>query len=320
MLSIIMPVYNAFKYLETAVSSVLDQTYQKFELILVDDGSSDGSGELCETLALVDSRVRVIHQKNKGVAAARNAGLDAARGEYIGWVDSDDLVHSEMFEIMLAHMEHHGADIVQCSHTRDPEQMDKKTGNIEILGNIDSLKRIYRSHYTNACALWSKVYRAELFEGIRFAEGTAFEDDEIVPLLLECSPKTVFFEAKLYCYMKRESSIVTAPKVENIVALTTHLVNRMMRFESLNEELYNMAREHLFAYLKGKICERVFWNTQVQNQAVEQLKKHRKRFWKHANRYDRVAMILLACGGVKIVARSGFKPVQKIIRRIKGCS
>lgn len=317
MLSVIMPVYNAAKYLRDAANSVLDQTFQNIELILVDDGSNDGSGELCDALAQVDSRVRVIHQKNAGVAAARNTGLNAACGEYIGWVDSDDLVHSEMFEIMLALMEQYGADIVQCSHTRDLEQLDKSIGNIEALGNIDSLKRIYRSHYTNSCALWSKVYRAQLFDGVRFTEGTAFEDDEIVPILLERSQKTVFLEAKLYCYCKRESSIVTAPKVENIMALTTHLINRMMRFKPLNEDLYNMAGEHLFAYLKGKVCEKAFWNTQVQEQAVKQLKKHRKRFWKNANRYDRAAIMLLCCGGVNIVARNGFEPIQKMIRRLK---
>ena len=114
MLSIIMPVYNAAKYLAGAVDSVLHQTFHKFELILVDDGSSDGSGELCDALASTDSRIRVIHQANAGVAAARNVGLDAAIGEYIGWVDSDDLVHPEMYRIMLTLMEQYSADIVQC--------------------------------------------------------------------------------------------------------------------------------------------------------------------------------------------------------------
>lgn len=317
MLSIIMPVYNAAKYLAGAVDSVLHQTFHKFELILVDDGSSDGSGELCDALASTDSRIRVIHQANAGVAAARNVGLDAAIGEYIGWVDSDDLVHPEMFRIMLTLMEQYSADIVQCNHTRAPEQMDQEIGNVEVLKNVDSLKRIYRSHYTNSCALWSKVYRAELFKGLRFTEGTAFEDDEVVPLLLERSKSTVFIDAKLYCYVRRESSIITAPQINNIMALTKHLENRMLRFEVLDKELYDMAKNSLFHYLKGKISEVAFLDTPVQAQAVSVLKNNRKRFWAIANWYDRIAILLLFCGKVDYVARNNFEPVQNILRRLK---
>lgn len=316
-----MPVYNTGACLEPTVSSVLAQTYRDFELIMVDDGSTDGSGALCDALALKDNRIRVIHKKNGGVASARNAGLDAATGDYIGWVDSDDLVSPVMFQVMMELACRHDADIVQCSHVRQPELLSERTEpeQLEILGAVDSLKRIYRSHYTNALSLCTKIVRAAIFDGLRFTEGTAFEDDEVVPLLLERGQKNVFFELPLYCYVKRESSIITAPKVENIMALTVHLENRMNRFRELDEELYRLGRNGFFNYLKGKSCERVFLDTPVRQQAVTLLKKYRKAFWSDAIIYDKIALLLLYFpGGAQWVAQSGFEPIQDVLRKIRG--
>lgn len=321
MLSIIMPVYNTGDYLRDTVKSVLAQTYQDFELILVDDGSTDGSGALCDRLATEDGRIRVIHKANGGVASARNAGLNAVRGDYIGWVDSDDLVSPVMFEVMLELAQKHRADIVQCSHVRKPEELATEHSvedPVEILDGIGSLKRIYRSHYTNALALWSKIYRKELFDGLQFTEGTAFEDDELVPQVLERGKVCVFMEKPLYCYVKREQSIITAPKAENIMALTTHLENRMLRYKTLDQGLYELGRDHLFQYLKIKVCEKAFFHTSVQSQAVSLLRRYRKVFGANAGGYDRIALRLLYLpGGIKWVAKTEFAPVQSVLAQIK---
>ena len=323
MLSIIMPVYNTGGYLEPTVNSVLAQTYRNFELILVDDGSTDGSGEVCDRLAAEDSRIRVIHKENGGVASARNVGLAAAQGEYIGWVDSDDLISPIMFEVMIGLAEKHGADIVQCSHVRSVEelvmQLPQNVLDVEILDGVGSLKRIYRSHYTNALSLCTKLIRTKVMDGLRFTEGTAFEDDEIVPRILERGKKNVFFEEPLYCYVRRTGSIITAPKVANIVALTTHLENRMLWFHQLDDQLYLLGRNAFFRYLKGKTCEDIFRDTPVQHQAVGLLKKYLSVFWKQAHLYDKIAMVLLYLpGGRQWVAKSGFEPVQDLIRKIRG--
>lgn len=323
MLSIIMPVYNTAAYLEETVKSVLAQTYENFELILVDDGSTDGSGALCDALTQTDSRIRVVHKPNGGVASARNVGVDHVTGEYIGFVDSDDIISPVMYEVLLEQAQTHGADLVQCSHVREMEKLalQKTAVEAEVLNNIESLKRIYRSHYTNALSLCTKVLRSTLFDDLRFTEGTAFEDDEVVPMLLERSKKSVFLEQPLYCYVKRESSIITAPKVENIKALTMHLENRMLRFQMLDLELYALGRDHFFRYLKYKTVEKIFLDTPVQDQAVNTLRKYYKPFWKNANRYDRVALLLLRCGnwGRKIVAKTEFEPLQSLFRKIKRC-
>ena len=325
MLSIITPVYNTADYLEATVESVLAQTYRDFELILVDDGSTDGSDVLCDRLAVRDARIRVIHKPNGGVASARNAGLDAVQGDYIGWIDSDDLISPIMFETLLKLADKYNADIVQCSHVRKREKLilaplsDNEP--VEVLNKIDGLKRIYRSHYTNALSLCTKIYRAKVFTKIRFTEGTAFEDDEIVPLLLENSDCSVFLEKALYCYVKRESSIITAPKIENIMALTGHLENRMLRFQGLDADLYALSCNHFFQYLKYKTAEKIFLDTLVQNQAVNTLKKYFKIFWTKADRYDRVALLLLHLGkwGPKLVVKTEFEPLQSLFRKIKKC-
>lgn len=322
MLSIIMPVYNKFEYLRASAESVLGQTCRDLELILVDDGSTDGSGGLCDALAAQDPRVRVIHKKNGGVASARNAGLDAARGEFIGWVDSDDLISPDMFRVMLETADKYGADLVQCGHVRSPEklaaQIPDQLPELEISGPIDSLKRIYRSHYTNSLALWSKIYRRGLFKGLRFTEGTAFEDDEVVPKLLERSVKSVFFQLPLYCYVKRESSIITAPSVKNILALSRHLDERMCHFQTLDGELYDLSRRHFFGYLKGKAWEETFLGTPVQADAIARLKAHRRAFAPIAHPYDKLAVLLLylPCGK-KWVIKTQFEPFQSIIRMIR---
>lgn len=321
MISIITPVYNAEKYLEQTVECILSQSYTDIELILVNDGSVDSSGELCNALAKKDTRIKVVHKKNGGVASARNAGLDAASGEYIGWVDSDDLVHPDMYSIMMKAAIEYNADIVQCSHTRNKDEMkDCNTSvleSLQVLDNVGGLKRMYTSHYTNSLSLWSKIYRREVFDGVRFTVGTAFEDDEIVPVLIERAARIVYFELPLYCYVKREGSIITAPKVENIMALSRHIEGRMLRFEYIDEELYMLSLKHFFHYTKIKVCERQFVGTLVQKQAVSLLKKHRKRVWKIANKYDKIAIAMIYMGLLNCVVKCDFEPAQILIGKIK---
>lgn len=113
-LSIIVPVYKVEKYIRRCLDSIINQTFTDFELILVDDGSPDTSGEICEGYAKKDERIRVIHQENKGLSGARNTGVEVSKGEYIGFVDSDDWIELEMYEKLITAAEKYGADIVKC--------------------------------------------------------------------------------------------------------------------------------------------------------------------------------------------------------------
>ena len=118
-LSVIVPVYNAEAYLDVCIRSILGQTYADLELILVDDGSPDRSGTMCDAWAKQDNRIRVIHKDNGGVCSARNAGLDAAKGEYIAFVDSDDWIEPNMYETMMEKVHVYGCDVVLCDCVKD---------------------------------------------------------------------------------------------------------------------------------------------------------------------------------------------------------
>lgn len=322
-LSIITPVYNTADYLEETVNSILAQTFSEFELILVDDGSTDGSGTLCDMLAKRDPRIRVIHKENGGVASARNVGLDAARGDYIGWVDSDDWISPVMYQTLMETAQRYDAKIVQCEYKRKREWLVLEEPVIfpepTVFDGIGSLKRIHQGRYSNYMALWSKIYRRELYEGLRFTEGRAFEDDECVPLLLYRSDRSVFLDVPMYRYTFREGSIVISPNVENVLALTEHLETRMFWFEELDPKLFEDARAYFYRYLLNKICEKQFIGTAVQKDAVEKLKKHRLIFWPVANHYDKITILMLYCGDAMVqwVAKNDFAPIQNILAKVK---
>ncbi len=178
LISIIIPVYGAEKYLPACLDSVLAQTYRNLEIILIDDGSPDNSGKICDDYAARDSRIRVIHQKNAGVSAARNAGLDAVSGGYIGFVDADDYIKPDMYETLYKRLQECGADIVQCGHCRvslDGTVILEVETRQAVLDRKGAMKELLVGdiHYSD----WDKLYRRELFEGIRFDVHISYGED-----------------------------------------------------------------------------------------------------------------------------------------------
>lgn len=176
-LSIIVPVYNAEKHLDKTITNILEQTFTDFELLLIDDGSKDCSGSICDNWSKKDSRIKVIHQENTGVGGARNAGLEVAQGEYIGFVDNDDLIHPQMYEILLAFADKENADIVMSEEKKVGENWDGKTSYLDILSinyvlldNKTQLQRLFSSSQKEGpyMAIWNKVYRKQLIGNVRF--------------------------------------------------------------------------------------------------------------------------------------------------------
>ena len=180
MVSIIVPVYNAERFLENCVQSVLGQTYRDIQLILVNDGSSDNSGSLCDAFAAQDSRTVVIHQKNAGVSAARNAGLEAARGEYIGFVDADDTIAPDTYEKAIKAVG--GCDMVMWDAVtvwpdgrREPDSIDLLATDC-VLEKKDWYPQLLRYM---AGAVWRCLYRRELVTDIRFPVGVKLSEDRL---------------------------------------------------------------------------------------------------------------------------------------------
>lgn len=208
--SIIIPIYNCAEYLERCVQSVLNQTERDIQLILVNDGSTDGSAALCDQFAALDDRVTVIHQKNAGVSAARNAGLDVARGEYIGFVDADDYIAENTYEIALAAMG--DSDIVMWDAVTVWASGKTEPDTIEILPDICTLCKeeiLPDRLQLMAGAVWRCLYRAELVKDIRFPVGIKFSEDRVFNLYAMGKIKTLrYIRKELYFRVMQEESAV----------------------------------------------------------------------------------------------------------------
>lgn len=217
MISVIVPVYKVEEYLRQCVESIQKQTYTNLEIILVDDGSPDHSGEICEELAAADNRIKVIHQKNARQAAARNNGLEYAlsRGthsenHYIAFVDSDDTVDSRMFETLVDMMESGAYDLAICGHQIVKENAEPKPCSIGTQRTLDesSLWEEVFGRLNNA--VWNKLYKAELLRTIRFPVGMVHGEDLIfnIEYIAGCR-NAVMNDGAFYHYYKRSGSITT---------------------------------------------------------------------------------------------------------------
>ncbi len=214
-ISVIVPVFNVEKYLKRCVDSLVLQTFSELEIILVDDGAQDSSGQLCDLYALEDQRIKVIHKKNGGLSSARNAGLSIAQGEYIAFIDSDDYIQIDMMEKMYKKAQEEMADLIVCAYTcyrqEDGELISEKD-NVQLECVVDSgtaLKYLVENRYNGMVMAWNKLYHRKLFKNIRYPEGKLHEDEYIIHRLLYLSNKIVFMPDTFYNYMIGNSSITT---------------------------------------------------------------------------------------------------------------
>lgn len=209
-ISIIVPVYNAEKYLARCIDSILCQTFGDFELILVNDGSSDKSKEICEKYSESDPRIKLINQENSGVSATRNAGLDSASGEYIGFVDSDDFIEKNMYEELYNILKKTGADISVCGIK---DVYSEETGNFQKIENkvltFDAKSALECILSGKLLTMYSvnKLYKKELFENLRYPVGKIYEDTVVsVQIFSKCS-RIAYSPAILYYYFRNSGSI-----------------------------------------------------------------------------------------------------------------
>ncbi len=210
LISVIVPVYKVEAYLEECVNSIRCQTYRNLEIILVDDGSPDKSGEMCDALAKEDPRIRVIHKENGGLSSARNAGLDVANGEYVSFVDSDDWISLDMYQRLMDLMQQHHAQIVAGGlqfSTGEHFNLDYPAkSDVEIFSRMDALREITRNQKcTNSFCdkLWSKW----IFDAVRFPMGELYEDMKTIPSCLELVDTVVYDPTPTYFYRATEESI-----------------------------------------------------------------------------------------------------------------
>ncbi|MCM1044805.1 MAG: glycosyltransferase [Candidatus Gastranaerophilales bacterium] len=211
-ISIIIPVYRVETYLPKCIDSVISQTYQNLEIILVDDGSPDRCGQICDEYAERDDRIHVIHKKNEGVARARNDGIEYASGDYISFIDSDDWIAGNAYEILYRGLQRYGADcaVGRCVRAvdRDGKLTFEKQSSVSV--KCETAEEAMKHVLLTGSAVWNRLFKRKVFAQVRFPVGRV-NDDEVVALhaYAECD-KIVFLDSDTYYYRIRKNSITTA--------------------------------------------------------------------------------------------------------------
>lgn len=236
-ISIIVPVYKVEPYIHKCIDSILNQTFKEFELILVDDGSPDNCGNICDEYAKKDNRVRVIHKENGGISSARNIGLDVSNGEYIGFVDSDDYIKLDMYERLYNSCKVNNADI-SIIGTIEVDENGKKLYE-HIPDKLDFIEVLKRAH------IWNKLFHRRLFveNNLIFREGKYYEDLELLPKLFIKSKKSCVVNNIGYVYLQRSGS-TTREKNEKILDMLW--AYKELKSFMIKEDIYKEYEEEFF--------------------------------------------------------------------------
>lgn len=226
LISVIVPVYKVEPYLDRCVQSIVDQTYTNLEIILVDDGSPDNCGAMCDSWAEKDSRIKVIHKENGGLSDARNAGMAAASGEYMAFVDSDDWVDKQFISVMYQAIVVTGADIAACDILMTENQDSVATGSTEFSLAVctpeEAIEDITYGRRFRA-VVWNKLYKRNVLAGEYFSVGRYHEDEFFTYRILDKATVLVFADQILYYYYQRSGSIMGSVSVRHLDAFDAYL-------------------------------------------------------------------------------------------------
>lgn len=275
-ISIIVPVYNVEEYLEGCIESILNQTFKDFELILVNDGSTDKSSEICNKYKEIDSRIKVIHKDNGGLSSARNAGLNIARGKYIGFVDSDDTIHPRMYEILYDLIKKYKADMSFCRFKRTYEiinegHQETKVMEVIEMNNIEAINSLYDKEIgVNLVIACNKLYNRKVFNDISYEVGRIHEDEFIAHRILYKCKKIAYTNNELYYYLQREGSIMSQisykRKVDSLLSISDRM--RFCKEIGLIDICNYISRmyEYNFFTLYKEICKNINSETELLNE------------------------------------------------------
>lgn len=210
LISVVIPVYNVKPYLEQCLKSVVSQSYRNLDIIIIDDGSTDGSENICSCYAMDDARIRCVHQKNMGLSGARNTGIDLSRGEYITFIDSDDFIEDDMIEKLIQYIRP-GVDILSCGFMYCDENGKKLSeecsSKIQMLSGEKQMEGLFYNRFCTTAA-WGKIYKKSLFRAIRYPVGKYHEDVFTTYKLLDISQGMIILNEALYWYRQNSNSIM----------------------------------------------------------------------------------------------------------------
>ena len=241
LISVIVPVYNVERYLEKCVNSIVNQTYKNLEIILVNDGATDSSGDLCDKLAMIDNRIKVYHKENGGLSDARNYGVERATGEYVGFVDSDDYIDAEMYEKLYEAIKKENVDVAECSlkviypgkiELFTDEKYYKVLGKTEYLEEYLTIKKIFGS-------VWTKLIKSDVAKKLVFPKGKLYEDTYYAYDLINIANSFVLIDSPSYNYLMRENSITNSkfnPRIFDLIEIVE-------KFHKMTYENYPSLKE-----------------------------------------------------------------------------
>lgn len=258
LLSVIVPIYNVEKFLPKCLDSILNQTYKNLEIILVDDGSTDCSAEICDEYEKKDSRIKLLHQENRGVGIARNVGLDYANGKYITFVDSDDYIRPQMYEKMMDCIRNKQVDICMCMFRYEDELGNEVLRKEQIHPQIYGKKigeefaeSLYLGRYENmmVISMCNKIFHRKVFELDRFLEIPYAEDDEIISRIINRGHSIYILEDMYYVYVKNSKSLVQSVFSEYRMNDLDAYEKRCICFENYPYALIRTKRMYCRTYL-----------------------------------------------------------------------
>jgi len=280
-ISVIVPIYNVSEFLEYCVKSICMQTYKNLEIILVDDGSTDESGALCDLLAENDTRIKVIHQHNQGAAGARNSGLNAATGDYISIIDGDDYIWPRMYESLVKAIKEHDAQFACCRYELvEHHNMNDEDGCEDYYVSKVCRYDIY-NHLFDYHTMWviqpNKLYRKELFQDYRFPTGHFYEDEYAAHRLLKNVECAAYVDYPFYRYYVRPGSATRRGITSRQLFLLDALMDRILYFREENEsEMLPVAESCMFQAYRSVA---VGMEDRTRD-SLNDLRKFKSRYWK----------------------------------------
>lgn len=234
LISVIVPVFNCINFIEKCIQSILFQSYKNIELILVDDGSTDGSEKICDNYAKKDRRIKVIHKKNSGVSSARNEGIKIAKGMWYSFVDADDYLDEDMYELLINLYTKTGAQIVQCNYRRIEKgktNRDSNTGNEYIFNTDEAIKNLINGRLFGN-ALWNKLYRNNVIFNINFDENLKINEDVLFNFkVFSNAEKIAYIDVAKYNYNVHEAStcfiIEDEKKLKDVCTVSRYILSHL---------------------------------------------------------------------------------------------
>ena len=323
LISIIIPVYNVEKYLKQCLNSIINQTYNNLEIILIDDGSTDNSGNICDYYSKIDNRIYVIHKENEGQSIARNLGIKLAKGEYIGFLDSDDWIEEDMYSFLFENIEKHKADIISCSLFFEYQSKTivprKENDNIIIFdkNNKNNLVRNFLLHKIYDGAVWNKLYKRKLFNNIIFPINQYYEDNFIVFDLLNAAKKIILTNKVFYHYRQHDNSTTKSFSPKKYIDDMKAIKHNIKVIKKNYPEFIKLAeQEKLLCYFKWLdiIIFSNDYNIKYISFFQKQIKKHFSLmlFANNINSKMKIALILMILN-IKIYKK--FRRIQKNISK-----